>query len=61
VRPMQDTTAPSYCDKFDGKIISTEVLIIGFGFSAIPLIKELESDGINYVVISNGSGSISTL
>ena len=58
MRPMQDTTAPSYCDKFDGKIISTEVLIIGFGFSAIPLIKELESDGINYVVISNGSGSI---
>jgi hypothetical protein len=36
------------------KIISTEVLIIGFGFSVIPLIRELERDGIAYVVVSSG-------
>src|SRR5215831_8544339 len=41
-------------DKSAPEIISTEVLIIGFGFSAIPLIRELESDGIDYVVISSG-------
>src|SRR5262245_8802567 len=35
-------------------IISTEVLIIGFGFSVIPLIRELEKDGINYLIVSNG-------
>jgi hypothetical protein len=35
-----------------------DVLIIGFGFSAIPLIRELERDGINYAVISDGEGSI---
>src|SRR5262249_46270358 len=36
----------------------TEVLIIGFGFSVIPRIRELERDGINYTVVSNGDGSI---
>ncbi len=36
------------------KITSTEVLIIGFGFSVIPLLRELERDGIDYVVISSG-------
>ena len=41
-------------DKSAPEIISTEVLIIGFGFSAIPLIRELESDGIDYVVVSSG-------
>jgi hypothetical protein len=35
-------------------IISTEVLIIGFGFSVIPLIRELEKDGIDYFIVSNG-------
>ena len=40
------------------KITSTDVPIIGFGFSAIPLIRELERDGINYAVVSNGEGSI---
>src|SRR5713101_7470508 len=55
---MQEASIPSYCEKSDGKIISTEVLIIGFGFSAIPVIKELESDGINYAIVSNGEGSI---
>jgi len=33
---------------------STEVLIIGFGLSVIPLIRELEKDGINYLIVSNG-------
>ena len=42
----------------DDEIISTQVLIIGFGFSAIPLIRELERDGIDYVVVSGGEGSI---
>src|SRR5215467_11446882 len=38
----------------DEQVTSTEVLIIGFGLSAIPLIRELDRDGINYVVVSNG-------
>ena len=29
-------------------------MIIGFGFSVIPLIRELERDGIDYVVVSSG-------
>ena len=53
-----NATAWSCCEKSDDKIISTEVLIIGFGFSAIPLIRELERAGINYVVVSDGEGSI---
>jgi hypothetical protein len=44
--------------KSDDRIISTRVLIIGFGFSAIPLIRELERDGIDYVIVSDGEGSI---
>ncbi len=55
---MQDATQPTHCRKSDDKIVSTEVLIIGFGFSAIPLIRELERSGIDYVVVSNGEGSI---
>src|SRR5215470_6200032 len=47
-------TGSTQLDKSASEIISTEVLIIGFGFSAIPLIRELESDGIDYVVISSG-------
>jgi len=35
-------------------ITATDVLIIGFGLSAIPLIRELEKDGIDYVIVSNG-------
>jgi hypothetical protein len=41
-----------------GKATSTNVLIIGFGLSAVPLIRELERDGIDYVVLSDGDGSI---
>ena len=50
-------TGSMHCEKSDAETISTEVLIIGFGFSAIPLIRELERDGIHYVAVSNG-GSI---
>jgi hypothetical protein len=53
---MQDATI--HYEKVNENIASTQVLIIGFGFSAIPLIRELERSGINYVVISNGEGSI---
>jgi hypothetical protein len=35
-------------------ITTTDVLIVGFGLSAIPLIRELERDGIDYAVISDG-------
>ena len=44
--------------KSDDTITSLEVLIIGFGLSAIPLIRELEKDGIDYAVVSGGDGSI---
>ena len=54
----KDATGSIDCEKSDDNITSTEVLIIGFGFSAIPLIRELERDGINYGVVSNGEGSI---
>jgi hypothetical protein len=54
----KDAAGASGRGKSDDKIISTQVLIIGFGFSAIPLIRELERDGIDYVVVSSGEGSI---
>jgi hypothetical protein len=40
------------------EVVSTEILIIGFGFSVIPLLRELKRSGANYVIISNGEGSI---
>jgi hypothetical protein len=55
---MQDPTREIHRETSDEKIVSTEVLIIGFGFSAIPLLRELERSGIDYVVVSNGEGSI---
>jgi hypothetical protein len=39
-------------------VVSTEVLVVGFGFSAIPLLRELERDGIDHLVVSAGDGSI---
>jgi hypothetical protein len=54
----KDAAGSSGRGKSDDKIISTQVLIIGFGFSAIPLIRELERDRIDYVVVSGGEGSI---
>jgi hypothetical protein len=47
-------TGSAHGDKSDPEITSTEVLIIGFGFSVIPLIRELENDGIDYVAVSDG-------
>jgi hypothetical protein len=57
-RAMQEGTVSSHCQAPDERTISTDVLIIGFGLSAIPLIRELERDNINYAVVSNGDGSI---
>lgn len=34
--------------------IATDTLIIGFGLSAIPLVRELERDNRSYVVVSSG-------
>lgn len=36
------------------KVVAAEVLIIGFGLSVIPLLRELDRDGIDYVIISRG-------
>jgi hypothetical protein len=55
---MQEAAGASPPDKGHSSITSTDVLIIGFGFSAIPLIRELERDGVDYVVVSGGEGSI---
>ena len=35
-------------------VITTDVLIVGFGLSAIPLIIELEQDRGDYAVVSDG-------
>ena len=51
---QQDTTGSTHGARADGTATVTEVLIIGFGLSAIPLIRELERDGIGYVIISQG-------
>src|SRR3954463_1044637 len=45
-------------EKPEGTIIATEVLIIGFGLSVIPLLRELERDGIDYAIISTSGESI---
>jgi hypothetical protein len=55
---MQDATREIHRESSDEDIVSTEVLVIGFGFSAIPLLRELERSGIDYVVVSDGEGSI---
>ena len=47
-------TGSPHSERSGAQTISTEVLIIGFGFSAIPLIRELEKDGVGYLVISSG-------
>ena len=55
---MQEATVASRFQAPDERTISTDVLIIGFGLSAIPLIRELERDNVNYAVVSGGDGSI---
>jgi len=34
--------------------VHTETLIIGFGFSVIPLLRELDNSGKEYLIISSG-------
>jgi hypothetical protein len=36
----------------------TDILLVGFGFSAIPLVRELDLSGVNYMMISEKDGSI---
>ncbi|HEV7733473.1 MAG TPA: thioredoxin reductase [Candidatus Binatia bacterium] len=36
----------------------TDVLLVGFGFSSIPLLRELDSSGVDYTIISEKDGSI---
>src|SRR5262245_65268818 len=55
---MPDTSRPVHDESSNEKTIATDVLIIGFGFSAIPLIRELEASGVDYVVVSEGEGNI---
>jgi hypothetical protein len=54
MQEMSDATGPIGCEGSGAAVTSTEVLIVGFGFSVIPLIRELERDGIDYVVVSSG-------
>jgi hypothetical protein len=36
----------------------TEVLLVGFGFSAVPLLRELDLSGVAYTIISEKDGSV---
>jgi hypothetical protein len=36
----------------------TDILLVGFGFSAIPLLRELDLSGVNYTMISEKDGSV---
>jgi len=36
----------------------TDILIVGFGFSAIPLVRELDRSGLSYTIVSEEDGSI---
>lgn len=36
----------------------TDILLVGFGFSAIPLLRELDNSGSDYTIISEKDGSI---
>lgn len=36
----------------------TDILLVGFGFSAIPLLRELDASGAEYTIISEKNGSI---
>ena len=58
MKAENEANAPFHREKSDDTITSVEVLIIGFGLTAIPLIRELEEDGIDYAVVSGGDGSI---
>jgi len=51
---MQENSVSSGSTYSGAEITSTEVLIIGFGLSVIPLVQELERDGIDYTIVSSG-------
>ena len=36
----------------------TDVLLVGFGFSAIPLLRELDLSGVDYTIVSEQDGSV---
>ncbi|MGH7789407.1 MAG: thioredoxin reductase [Candidatus Binatia bacterium] len=36
----------------------TDILLVGFGFSAVPLLRELDLSGVDYTIISEKDGSI---
>jgi hypothetical protein len=36
----------------------TDILLVGFGFSAIPLLRELDLSGVSYTIISEKDGSV---
>lgn len=36
----------------------TDVLLVGFGFSAIPLLRELDLSGVDYTIVSEKDGSV---
>lgn len=36
----------------------TEVLLVGFGFSAVPLLRELDRSGVDYTIVSEKDGSV---
>jgi hypothetical protein len=36
----------------------TDVLLVGFGFSAIPLLRELDLSGVSYTIVSEKDGSV---
>ena len=36
----------------------TDILLVGFGFSAVPLLRELDLSGVSYTILSEKDGSI---
>jgi hypothetical protein len=36
----------------------TDVLLVGFGFSSIPLLRELDRSGVDYTIVSEKDGSV---
>lgn len=36
----------------------TDVLLVGFGFSSIPLLRELDQSGVDYTIVSEKDGSV---
>jgi hypothetical protein len=36
----------------------TDVLLVGFGFSAVPLLRELDRSGVDYTIVSEKDGSV---